>query len=95
MKLKLEDKFKIIELYKEGHSISDISKKYKVDASTIKRIERQYREHGIESFRKKGKNTKYPAEFKKEIDISQKTSLVQSTNRNLFWVSLFREVPAV
>ena len=38
---------------------------------------------------------RYTGEFKKEIDISQKTSLVQSTNRNLFWVSLFREVPAV
>lgn len=67
MKLKLEDKFKIIEMYENGHSISAISKKFKVCSSVIEQIERQYREHGIESFKVKGKNTKYSSEFKMEI----------------------------
>lgn len=56
MKLKLEDKLKIIAMYKAGDLISSISKKFKVCESVIKRIERQYREHGIESFKAKGKN---------------------------------------
>jgi len=67
MKLKLEDKLKIIELYEERWSITRISKKYQVSASVIKRLERQYREHGIESFKEKGKNQNYPYDFKLEI----------------------------
>lgn len=67
MKLKLEDKLKIITMYEAGDSIPPISKKFKVSESVIKRIERQYREHGIESFKAKGKNMKYSPEFKMEI----------------------------
>lgn len=67
MKLKLEDKLKIIEMYETGYSIPMISIKFKVSESVIKRIERQYREHGIESFKAKGKNMKYSPEFKMEI----------------------------
>ena len=67
MKLKLEDKLKIITMYEVGDSIPSISKKFKVCESVIERIERQYREHGIESFKAKGKNKKYSPEFKTEI----------------------------
>ena len=67
MKLKLEDKLKIIAMYEVCNSISSISKKFKVCRSVINRIERQYREHGIESFKTKGKNMKYSPEFKMEI----------------------------
>ena len=34
---------------------------------------------------------RYTGELKKRIDTTSQTSLVQSANRNLFWVSLFRE----
>ena len=47
MKLKLEDKLKIITMYEVGDSIPSISKKFKVCESVIERIERQYREHGM------------------------------------------------
>ena len=67
MKLKLKDKLKIIELYNERCSISQISEKFKVSDWAIKDIGRQYREHGIESFKEKGKNSKYPVTFKMEI----------------------------
>ena len=67
MKLKLEDKIKIIKFYEEGYSISYLSKQFNVSHNIIDRIERQYREHGIESFKEKGKNTKYPVNFKIEI----------------------------
>ena len=67
MKLKLEDKLKIIRIYEEGYSISSLSNKFNVSDNLIKRIERQYREHGIESFKEKGNNTKYTAHYKMEI----------------------------
>ena len=67
MKLKLEDKIKIIKFYEQGYSISYLSKKFNVSIYTIERIERQYREHGIESFKEKVNNSKYPANFKMEI----------------------------
>ena len=67
MKLKLEDKLKIIELYEEGFSISTLSKKYHVSTTTIEKIERQYREHGLTSFKRKDKNNKYSPDFKMEI----------------------------
>ena len=67
MKLILEDKLEIIKMYETGYSIPVISKKFKVNKSVIKQIERQYREHGIKSFKPKGKNTKYSPEFKLEI----------------------------
>ena len=67
MKLKLEDKLKIITMYEVGDSLSSISKKFKVSKSVIERIERQYREHGIKSFKSKDKNKKYSPEFKMEI----------------------------
>lgn len=67
MKLKLEDKLVIIELYKKGWSVPDICKKYGISHTVIEYIERQYREHGIESFKEKGNNSKYPVDFKMEI----------------------------
>ena len=67
MKLKLEDKLKIIKLYEEGWSEKQICLKYNIYISTLRRIKRQYREHGIESFKEKGKNTKYPIDYKIEI----------------------------
>ena len=67
MKLKLEDKLKIIDLYNEGRSTSQISKQFKVSDWIIENIKRQYREHGIESFKEKGKNKKYSPEIKMKI----------------------------
>lgn len=67
MKLKLKDKIKIIRFYEEGYSIPYLSEQFNVSNYTIKRIERQYREHGIESFKEKGNNSKYPVDFKMEI----------------------------
>ena len=40
-------------------------------------------------------NGRYTGELKKSISTSDQISLVDSANRNLLWVSLFREVPAV
>lgn len=51
-------------MYEAGDLISSISKKFKVCESVIKRIERQYIEHGIKSFKAKGKNMKYSPELK-------------------------------
>ena len=65
MKLTLEDKLEIIKMYETTYSIAVISKKFKVNKSVIKQIERQYREHEIESFKPKGKSKKYSPEFKK------------------------------
>ena len=67
MKLKLEDKIKIITMYETGHSVPLICKKFKVCESVVESIKRQYREHGIQSFKSKGKNMKYSPEFKLEI----------------------------
>ena len=67
MKLKLEDKLKIIDLYNEGLSTSQISKQFNVSDWIIENIKRQYREHGIKSFKSKDKNKKYSPEFKMEI----------------------------
>lgn len=67
MKLKLEDKLKIIDLYNEGLSTSQISKQFKVSDWIIENIKRQYREYGIESFKEKGKNKKYSPEIKMKI----------------------------
>ena len=77
MKLKLDDKLKIIEMYEDGHSISMICKKFEVSSSVIIRIKRQYKEHGIQSFKAKGKNRKYSPEFKMEIVNIMKETLKQ------------------
>lgn len=39
-------------------------------------------------------NGRYTGELKKQITITDQVSLIQTANRNLFWVSLFRESPA-
>lgn len=54
-------------MYETGFTIKQICLKYGVTKTTIERIERQYREHGINSFKEKGKNTKYSANYKMEI----------------------------
>ncbi len=40
-------------------------------------------------------NGRYTGELKKQITTSKQVSLIKNANRNLFWVSLFREAPAV
>ena len=50
MKLKLEDKIKIIRFYEEGYSVPSLCKQFNVSHNTIEIIERQYREHGIAIF---------------------------------------------
>ncbi len=40
-------------------------------------------------------NGRYTGELKKQITTSNQVSLIKNANRNLFWVSLFREAPAV
>ena len=67
MKLKLKDKLEICKLHEEGYSIPSLAKRFNVSTSIISKIERQYREHGIESFKEKRKNNKYSAEFKYNI----------------------------
>ena len=67
MKLNLKDKFKIIELYENGYSISHLAIMFKISTFVIRQVERQYREHGIDSFKEKGKNKKYTTDFKYEI----------------------------
>ena len=54
-------------MYEAGFTIKQICLKYGVNRTTIEKIERQYREHGIESFKEKGNNSKYPVDFKMEI----------------------------
>ena len=39
-------------------------------------------------------NGRYTGELKKQITINDQISLIQTANRNLFWISLFRESPA-
>ena len=56
MKLTLKDKLEIIKMYETSYSIAVISKKFKVNKSVIKQIERQYLEHGIKLVKPKGKN---------------------------------------
>ena len=101
MKLKLEDKLKIITMYEVGDSIPSISKKFKVCESVIERIERQYREHGIKSFKAKGKNMKYSPEFKMEIvnralNGDSKTSIASELCVNVgmihSWVKKYQEL---
>ncbi|MFI3307745.1 MAG: helix-turn-helix domain-containing protein [Mycoplasmatota bacterium] len=67
MKLKLQDKLEIIEMYTQGFSIAKIRLKYNVGKTVITEITRQYRTHGIESFTEKFKNRKYTIGFKIEI----------------------------
>ena len=54
-------------MYEAGFTVKQICLKYDIYISTLRRIKRQYREHGIESFKEKGKNTKYPIDYKIEI----------------------------
>lgn len=101
MKLKLEDKLKIIAMYETGYSVPLISKKFKVCESVVNRINRQYREHGIESFKAKGKNIKYTPEFKMEIvnrvlNGESKTGIATELCVNegmiFFWVKKYQEL---
>ncbi len=67
MKLNLEDKLGIIEMYEQGFSIIQIRLKYNIGKTVITEITRQYRTHGIESFTEKSKNRKHTAKFKFKI----------------------------
>ena len=69
-------------------SVSDLSwgnYSYVSDLSFIK---------GYENISANILNGRYTGEMKKTLKVSNQISLVQSANRNLFWVSLFREAPA-
>lgn len=57
-KLKLEDKLEIIKLYEDSYSVLMIMEKFNIGRATVNRIERQYREHGIDSFKPKGPKQK-------------------------------------
>ena len=86
MKLSLEDKIEIVRLYKEvGLGYKSISKKFNVRFSTIERMIRRYKEHGIESLKHPPKQQKYSVEFKmmiikKVYEGKSKTSLAAEYN---------------
>lgn len=86
MKLSLEDKIEIVRLYEEvGLGYESISKKFNVRFSTIERMIRRYKEHGIESLKHPPKQQKYSADFKmmiikKVYEGKSKTSLAAEYN---------------
>lgn len=101
MKLSLEDKLKIINMFKEGNSKPSIARKYKVSITTIKQLIRQHREHGIKSFAKKGMNVKYPAGFKLNIvqrvlsgesKLSISSELCVNVGMIFSWVKKYQEL---
>ncbi|ATO30628.1 hypothetical protein CO229_00620 [Mycoplasmopsis bovirhinis] len=55
MKLKLEDKLKIIKLYKTGKSSKQIVEIFNVNICTIQVIERLYNLHGLDVFTERNK----------------------------------------
>jgi len=67
MKLRYEDKLKIIEMYENEVTQVSIAMKYEVSLSTIKRIVRLYREHGLKYIRDKKGNTRYKPEYKLKL----------------------------
>ena len=101
MKLKFEDKLKIIGLYNKGYQQTRIAKKFNVQESTIYQIIRQYRTYGIESFRKTGKDNIYTIDLKLSIinrvlNGESKTSLANEYMINVglifSWVKKYQEL---
>ena len=66
MKLTDETKIEMYRLKKEGCSYKELSKKFKINTSTVKYIIRLADLHG-ETILIKGKNNYYPAELKLDI----------------------------
>ena len=66
MKLTDENKIEMYRLKKEGYSYKELSKKFKINTSTVKYMVRLADLHG-ETVLIKGKNNYYPAEIKLDI----------------------------
>ena len=66
MKLSYEDKVQIYELRKQGQSFKQLSKRFGVDASSLKYMVKLIDRHGIEIV-KKWKNRYYSPELKQEM----------------------------
>ena len=66
MKLTDENKIEMYRLKKEGYSYKELSKKFKINTSTVKYMVRLADLHG-ETVLIKGKNNYYPAELKLDI----------------------------
>ena len=66
-KLTIEDKIKIINLYKDGFGNHSIAEKMKISSSRIRQILRQYDLFGDEILNVSHKNRTYNAEFKLEL----------------------------
>lgn len=67
MKLTKDDKLKIFKLYDEGHGCTILSRMFKVNESTIKRLIEKYKIHGLTAADVLHKNNKYSTEFKINI----------------------------
>ena len=68
MKLTIEDKKKIIEIYTtEGIGYSKIGKRIGCSSKVVEFVIKQYKIHGDESLYRKKKNNNYSFEFKKNI----------------------------
>ena len=66
MKLSYEDKVQIYELRKQGQSFKQLSKRFGVDASSLKYMVKLIDRHGIEIV-KKWKNRYYSSKLKQEL----------------------------
>ena len=66
MKLSYEDKVQIYELRKQGQSFKQLSKRFGVDASSLKYMVKLIDRHGIEIV-KKWKNRYYSSKLKQEM----------------------------
>ena len=78
-KLTNDDKLNIIIQYEEGIRPAKMAIKYKVNVSTIGRLIRRYREHGLEGIQVKYTRKVYDEEFKNNV-------LAQVDNGELFGV---------
>jgi transposase-like protein len=67
MKLTLEDKKKIIELYKDGNGYKSIAKKFNIHFTSIKKIINGYSYHGEKYLLHQSKNNYYSPEIKEQI----------------------------
>ena len=101
MKLTDENKIEMYRLKKEGYSYKELSKKFKINTSTVKYIIRLADLHG-ETILIKGKNNYYPAELKLHIinevlilgnSISATSLKYALPNHGLLcnWISKFKE----
>lgn len=103
MKLTIEDKKKIIEIYTtEGIGYSKIGKKIGCSSKAVEFTIKQYKIHGEKSLHRKMKNNNYSFEFKKNIIERFKkgesiTSLTIEFNLNTTsiirrWIKIYNEL---